>query len=202
MVDVAKVGLSDFGRPGNYFARQVARWTQQYRASETGTIPDIDATIAWLETHTPPDDGRVALVHGDYRLDNMIFHPAEPRVLAVLDWELSTLGHPFADLSYQCMQWRMPPGEIARGLGGLDRTALGIPTEEEYVAQYCARTGITGIPDWTYCLVYNLFRMAGILQGVKKRALDGNASNPERGLKMGENVKVLGRMAAEMIGRR
>jgi aminoglycoside phosphotransferase (APT) family kinase protein len=201
MVDYQALGLGDFGRAGNYFERQVARWTQQYRASETEAIPDIDATIAWLEGRKAPDDGRVSLVHGDYRLDTMIFHPSEPRVLAVLDWELSTLGHPLADLSYQCMQWRMPAGEVARGLGDLDRPAFGIPTEEAYVARYLDRTGFGPIPDWTYCLVYNLFRMAGILQGVKKRALDGNASNPERGLQMGRNVRLLGQMAVNLIAR-
>jgi aminoglycoside phosphotransferase (APT) family kinase protein len=198
-VDIAAVGLADFGRPGNYFARQLARWSEQYRASETGTLADMDRLIAWLGAALPDDDGRVALVHGDYRIDNMIFASNEPRLLALLDWELSTLGHPFADLAYQCMQWRLPNEGVFRGLGDLDRAAAGIPTEADYVARYCGRMGLAGIPDWTFCLAFSFFRLAAILQGVKKRVLEGNASNPERGLKMGEAVPVLAGMAMKLI---
>ena len=131
-VDVNAVGLQNHGQPGNYFARQVSRWTKQYRAAETERLDAMERLISWLAAHEPPDDGRVSLVHGDYRLDNMMFHPTEDRVIALLDWELSTLGHPVADLAFQCMQWRLPYGSSAlRGLGGIDRVALGIPSEEE-----------------------------------------------------------------------
>jgi aminoglycoside phosphotransferase (APT) family kinase protein len=198
-VDPAAVGLSDFGRPGSYFARQTARWTGQYRASETAAIPDMDALIAWLERAMPEDDGRVGLVHGDWRLDNLIFAPDAPRLLAVLDWELATLGHPFADLAYQCMQWRLPADCALPGLGDLDRRAHGIPTEDDYVAAYCARMGLPGIPDWRFYLAFSFFRLGAILQGVYKRALDGNASNPERGIRMGETVPILARLAAGVI---
>jgi aminoglycoside phosphotransferase (APT) family kinase protein len=196
-VDFEAVGLGDFGRPGSYFARQLGRWTQQYRASETETIPDMDALIGWLETSQPEDDGRVSLVHGDYRIDNLIFHADRPRVAAVLDWELSTLGHPFSDLAYQCMQWRMPPGEEGRGLAGIDRKAQGIPTEAEYIDAYCRRMGLTGIPTFGFCLAFSFFRMAAIVQGVKKRGLDGNASNPERAARMGQFVPTYARMGLE-----
>lgn len=196
-VDYAAVGLADYGRPGSYFARQLRRWTGQYRASETETITDMDDLIAWLEANEPEDDGRVSLVHGDYRIDNMIFAADGPRIVAVLDWELSTLGHPFSDLAYQCMQWRMPPGEDTRGLGGIDRRAHGIPTEEDYVAAYCRRMGLSGIPSFDFCLAFSFFRMAAIIQGVKKRGLDGNASNPERAARMGAFVPVYARMGLE-----
>ncbi|MDE2362150.1 MAG: phosphotransferase [Hyphomicrobiales bacterium] len=199
--DPGKVGLSDFGRSGSYFERQFKRWTDQYRASETGAIAAMDELIAWLSKNVPPDDGRVSIVHGDYRLDNMIFHPTEPRLLAVLDWELSTLGHPFADISYQCMQLRMDSQGVFTGLGGVDRAAIGVPTEEEYVAKYCERTGVAGIPDWDFYIAFNFFRLAAIIQGVKKRALDGNGSNPERGIKMGEMTPVLAKAGLEIVGR-
>lgn len=198
-LDPDTIGLGDFGRPGNYFARQLARWTEQYRASETGTLPDMDSLIAWLEAHLPPDDGRASLVHGDYRIDNMIFDAAGPRLLAVLDWELSTIGHPFADLAYQCMQWRLPNGGTMRGLAGVDRQALGIPDEAAYVAAYEARTGADVARHWTFYLAFSFFRLAAILQGVLKRALSGNASNPERGLRMGEKVPVLAAMALAAV---
>ncbi len=198
-VDPAAVGLGDFGRPGSYFARQLARWAGQYRASETVAISDMDALIAWLERALPPDDGRASLVHGDWRLDNMIFAPDAPRILAVLDWELATLGHPFADLAYQCMQWRLPLEGAFRGLGDLDRRAHGLPTEEDYVERYCARMGLPGIPDWDFYLAFSFFRLAAILQGVHKRALDGNASDPARGLRMGETVPLLARLAVELV---
>ncbi|MBZ9672918.1 phosphotransferase [Mesorhizobium sp. ES1-3] len=198
-VDVEAVGLGDFGRPGNYFERQLARWTSQYRASETGTIAEMDQLIAWLEPHMPADDISVSLVHGDYRLDNLIFAPDQPKVLAVLDWELSTLGHSFADIAYQCMQWRLPHDSGFRGLGGVDRSALGLPGEEDYVAAYCQRRGLAGIDNWTFFLAFSFFRLAAICQGVYKRALDGNASNPEKAKTYGEAVKLLSHLAAKMI---
>lgn len=196
-VDISAVGLSEFGKPGNYFARQLSRWSEQYRASEMSTIEDMNALIIWLERHLPADDGRIALVHGDYRIDNMIFDKNSPRILALLDWELSTLGHPFADLAYQCMQWRLPAEGPMRGLGGVDRAALGIPTETAYVAQYCARMRLSGIENWPFYVAFSFFRLAAILQGVLKRAADGNASNPERARTMGAAVPILAGMAME-----
>jgi aminoglycoside phosphotransferase (APT) family kinase protein len=198
-VDFVAVGLADFGRPGSYFARQLGRWSKQYKASEVEPQPAIDDLIAWLEKRLPEDDGQVSLVHGDYRMDNMMFAPDAFRVIGLLDWELSTLGHPLADLAYQCMQWRLPHEGGFRGLGGLDRTALGLPTEAEYVAKYCARRGVSDIGDWTFYLAFAFFRIAAILQGVYKRALDGNASNPERAMQMGRSVPVIAALAAEMI---
>lgn len=197
-VDLESAGLTDYGKPGNYFERQVGRWTGQYRASETEAIPEIDAIIDWLQQNTPADDGRIALVHGDFRLDNMIFDRHTPRVLALVDWELSTLGHPFADLAYQCMQWRVDGGGIIPGLGNADREALGIPTEKAYVEQYCQRMGIDRIRNWNFYLVFSFFRLAAILQGVRKRAIDGNASN-ERAMQLGDLVRPLARMAAALI---
>jgi aminoglycoside phosphotransferase (APT) family kinase protein len=198
-VDPAAVGLENFGKPGNYFARQLTRWTGQYRASELRSIPAMEELIAWLDQNQPTDDGRMALVHGDYRLDNLVFHPTEPRIIAVLDWELSTLGHPFADLAYQCMQLRMPAQQAAPpGLAGLDRDRLGIPSEPEYVARYCHRTGIDGIDHWTFYLAFSFFRLAAIIQGVAKRAVDGNASNA-RAAELGQWVEPLARMAMEIV---
>ncbi|PPE70867.1 phosphotransferase family protein [Caldimonas thermodepolymerans] len=184
-VDFAARGLADYGKPGNYFERQIARWTRQYQASITEPIEAMDRLIEWLPAHIPAsarDDQQVSVVHGDFRLDNLIFHPTEPRVLAVLDWELSTLGHPLADFSYHCMAWHIPPGTF-RGIGGLDIQALGIPDEREYVRRYCERTG-RGDPDavmadWDFYLAYNLFRLAGILQGIAKRVVDGTASSAQ-----------------------
>jgi aminoglycoside phosphotransferase (APT) family kinase protein len=198
-IDVDAAGLSDYGRPGSYFERQIGRWTGQYRASETGTVPDMEALIAWLDANQPPDDGIVALVHGDYRLDNMIFAPDRPQVVAVLDWELSTLGHPYADLAYQCMQWRLPHASGFRGLGGIDRASIGLPTEEDYVAAYCRRRGMPGIENWTFYLAFSFFRLAAICQGVYKRSLDGNASNPEKARTYGEAVRLLAGLAVERI---
>jgi aminoglycoside phosphotransferase (APT) family kinase protein len=198
-VDIEAAGLGDFGRPGSYFERQIARWSKQYRASETETLPDMDRLITWLEGNLVADDGRVSLVHGDFRLDNMIFAPDRAEVLAVLDWELSTLGHPFADLSYQCMQWRLPHASGFRGLGGLDRKALGLPTEEDYVARYCQRRGLDGVPDWTFHLAFSFFRLAAICQGVYKRSLDGTASNPEKAKSYGEAVRLLAALACDVI---
>ncbi len=196
-VNVAATGLSDFGKPGSYFSRQLQRWTEQYRASETDRIEDMERLIAWLGPHVPPDDGRVALVHGDWRIDNMIFDARSPRLLAVLDWELSTLGHPFSDLAYQCMFWRMP--KTSGGLGLIDRTAAGLPTEAEYVEAYCRRAGLDRIPDWTFLIAFSFFRIIAIAQGVYKRALDGNASNPERGRQYGKAVPMMAGLAMEAI---
>jgi aminoglycoside phosphotransferase (APT) family kinase protein len=159
----------------------------------------MERLIAWLEKNEPPDDGRVSLVHGDYRLDNMIFAHDASRLLAVIDWELSTLGHPFSDLAYQCMQWRLPNRDAMRGLADVDRKSLGIPTEEEYIAKYCQRMSIPEIPHWKFCLAFSFFRLAAIVQGVKKRGLEGNASNPEKALKSGEMVPVLAKMGAAVI---
>jgi len=178
-VDYAALGLADYGKPGSYLARQVDRWTRQYHASETEKIEAMDNLIAWLPANIPAGED-TSIVHGDYRIDNVIFHPAEPRILAVLDWELSTLGHPLADFAYHCMTWRMPEGAHGRGLAGVDLASLGIPTENEYVAMYCRRTGrAEGIAHFDYYVAFNMFRLAAILQGVMARALQGNAASAE-----------------------
>jgi aminoglycoside phosphotransferase (APT) family kinase protein len=174
-VDYATVGLEDYGKPGNYFARQIGRWAKQYRASETETIDAMDRLMEWLSLNLP-EDNETTLVHGDYRLDNLIFHPTEPRILALVDWELSTLGHPLADLSYNAMAWRLSPEEF-RGLRGVDIAALGIPTEEEYVSAYCRRTGREGIRHWDFYMAYNMFRLAAILQGIMGRVVEGTAAS-------------------------
>ena len=184
-LDVNRLGLSDFGRPGNYFERQISRWTKQYQASVTGPNDAMDRLIDWLPRHIPDsarDDALVCVVHGDFRLDNLIFHPTEPRVLAVLDWELSTVGHALADFSYHCMAWHIPPGSF-RGIGGLDHAALGIPLEADYVRRYCERSG-RGTPDtlkadWNFYLAYNLFRIAAIVQGIAKRVEAGTAASDQ-----------------------
>nr|WP_323847293.1 phosphotransferase [Microbulbifer sp. GG15] len=198
-VDLEATGLSDYGKPGNYFERQFERWQGQYRASELQHIAAMDQLIDWLAGALPEDDGRVALVHGDYRLDNIMFHPTESRAIALLDWELSTLGHPFADLAYQCMQLRMPAesGNIS-GLMGVDRSALGIPSEQEYVARYCERMGIDRIDNWAFCLAFSFFRLAAIIQGVAKRAHDGNASN-KNAARLGAFVEPLALLALDVI---
>lgn len=179
-VDVDAVGLADYGRPGNYFGRQIGRWSKQFQLSETEPIAEMHKLIEWLPGNIPAGDDS-SIVHGDYRLDNLMFHKTEPRVIAVLDWELSTLGHPLADFSYHCMSWRIPPEQF-RGIGGLDLAALGIPDEQAYVRMYCERTGRN--PDavlehWDFYLAYNMFRLAAILQGIVKRAADGTASSAE-----------------------
>jgi aminoglycoside phosphotransferase (APT) family kinase protein len=176
-IDYRAVGLEDFGKPGNYIGRQIARWTRQYQASETEPIEAMNNLIAWLPKNIPPETG-TTVVHGDFRLDNVIYHAAEPRILAVLDWELSTLGDPLADFAYHCMSWHIPPGEF-RGISGLDLPSLGIPTEKEYVARYCERTGRKAIDPshWDFYLAYNLFRIAAILQGIMKRVVDGTAAS-------------------------
>ncbi len=184
-VDVAAVGLADYGKPGNYFERQIGRWSKQYVASVTEPITAMDNLMQWLPAHIPEsarDASQTTIVHGDFRLDNLIFHPSEPRVLAVLDWELSTLGHPLGDFSYHCMAWHIP-NTMGRGIGGLDIAALGIPPERDYVRRYCERTGRGNVDavmaDWNFYLAYNLFRIAAILQGIAKRAVDGTAASAQ-----------------------
>ena len=176
-LDPAKIGLGDFGRGENYVARQVERWSKQYRSSETEKIDAMERLIDWLPKHIP-QGGPVRLVHGDYRLDNLIFDPHEPRVLAVLDWELSTLGDPLADFAYHCMAWHVDPAQF-RGIAGLDWGALGIPDEARYVQRYCERTGLTISGDWNFYLAYNMFRIAAILQGIMKRVVDGTAASEQ-----------------------
>ncbi|MGJ8686428.1 MAG: phosphotransferase family protein [Spongiibacteraceae bacterium] len=200
-VDINAVGLSDYGNAGNYFERQLSRWTAQYRASETEAMPAMETLIDWLSTNLPADDGRVCLTHGDFRLDNMMFQKAGTDVLALLDWELSTLGHPYADLAYQCMQLRIPSEAAIPGLGGVDRAALGIPSEKDYVDRYCARLDIDHIDHWTFYLAFAFFRLSAILQGVYKRALDGNASS-QKALDYGALAKPLAEMGADLIARR
>ena len=197
-VDVDKVGLGDFGRPGNYFERQVGRWTKQYRASETEHSEAMETLMEWLPANMPADDGANSLVHGDYRLDNLMFHPTEPRAIAVLDWELSTLGNPLADLANQCTAWMLPREGGIVGMMGVDRAALGIPSDEEYIARYCERTGRDGIDNWDFYIIFSMFRLAAIVQGVAKRAELGNASSPEATAR-GELVIPLARAAVEMI---
>ena len=198
-VDIEAVGLSSYGKMGNYFARQLERWLAQYKASELQVIPAMDKLGQWLETHLPEDDGRVCLVHGDYRLDNIMFAKDKPEIIAILDWELSTLGHPFADLAYQCMGLRMPQGlGSIDGLKGIDRNSLGIPTEAEYVAKYCQRMNIDSIDNWSFYLCFSFFRLAAIVQGVAKRASQGNASNANAD-KVGAFVEPLALMALEII---
>ena len=174
--DPAAVGLADFGRQGSYFERQIGLWTRQYLADEdAGRDANMDRLIAWLPDHIPPGD-ETSIVHGDYRCDNMIFHPTEPRVVAVLDWELSTLGHPLADFTYHSMMYHMPP-DIVAGLAGADLAGLGIPTEAEYVAAYCRRTGRQSIPQYDFYIAFNFFRIAAIFHGIKGRMLRGTASS-------------------------
>jgi len=189
-VDVAAAGLADYGRPGSYFERQIARWSKQYLASVTEPIDAMERLIEWLPAQMPTsarDDSRVAIVHGDYRLDNLVFAADAPRIVAVLDWELSTIGHPLADFSYHCLAWHIPPGTF-RGIAGLDLAALGIPAERDYVRRYCERLGAAGgraldtdavMADWNFYLAYNLFRLASICQGIARRVVDGIAASAE-----------------------
>lgn len=198
-VDLDACGLSDYGKPGNYFSRQLNRWVTQYRASELEPIEAMEKLMAYLEQNLPEDDGKVCLVHGDFRLDNMMFDRDTHQIIAVLDWELSTLGHPYADLAYQCMQLRMPQGLGGiDGLQGIDRSAIGIPSEQEYVASYCQRMGIEKIDNWNFYLAFSFFRLAAIVQGVAKRAAQGNASN-ENAKKVGAFVEPLASMALNVI---
>jgi aminoglycoside phosphotransferase (APT) family kinase protein len=179
-VDIGRAGLSDYGRPGNYFQRQLDRWSAQYRASELETIQEMERLIVWLGDNMPADDGKVSLVHGDYRLDNLMYAKDNSRVIAVLDWELSTLGHPYADLAYLIMGMKLPASpnkDMVGGLGAIDWARQGIPNEEEIVARYCELTNIDKIENWNFCMAFSFFRLAAICQGVAKRAVDGNASN-------------------------
>ncbi len=177
-VDPTAVGLGSFGRPGDYFQRQISRWSRQYLQTEPEPLPAMRGLIDWLPENMPAANSRAGIIHGDYRLDNMIFHRTEPRVLAIIDWELSTLGDPLADLSYQCMQWRLQAGAFG-SLEGVDRAALGLPDEGEYVAAYCARTGRAVVEHWEHYIVYNMFRLAAILFGVGARARSGTAASGE-----------------------
>lgn len=179
-IDYAAIGLADYGRPGNYFKRQIARWSGQYLAdTEAGRDPNMDRLVEWLPANIPPQDqDETSIVHGDFRCDNMIFHPTEPRVIAVLDWELSTLGHPLADFAYHAMMYRMPPNIIA-GLGGADLAALNIPPEADYLAAYCKRTCRADMPGYDYYVAFNVFRLAAILHGIKGRLARGTASSAQ-----------------------
>lgn len=201
-IDVQAVSLADYGKPGSYFERQIARWSKQYLASITQPIEAMDRLMAWLPAHMPKsarDDSQVSIVHGDYRLDNLMLHPTEPRAIAVLDWELSTLGHPLADFSYHCMSWHIPQATF-RGIGGLDLASLGIPAEAQYLRRYCERTGRDDVArveaDWNFYLAYNLFRAAGIAQGIAKRVENGTASSAEA-----RQVAASARPLAEMAWR-
>jgi len=178
-IDVAAVGLSEYGKPGNFFTRQIGRWTEQYHAAATEQITAMDQLIAWLPVNAPPEDNRVALVHGDFRIDNLMWQAEQPQLLAVVDWELSTLGHPLADLAYFCMALRLPQGQMLSGLAGMDRHALGIPEEAELIARYSAGTGLSAGEHWPFYLAFNFFRLAAIAQGVYKRAQQGNASSDQ-----------------------
>jgi aminoglycoside phosphotransferase (APT) family kinase protein len=197
-VDIEAAGLSDYGRPGNYFARQIDVWTKQYRAAQTETLEAMESLIEWLPAHCPAEDGKPSLVHGDFRIDNLIFMRGKPQVRAVLDWELSTLGNPLADIAYFCMCLRLPPGSHIAGLAGLDRGALGVPDEVSIVARYCELRGIASIDHWNFYLAFSFFRLAAIAQGVKKRALGGNASN-DKARQVGEMAGVLAKMGVELI---
>ncbi|MBL4612847.1 MAG: phosphotransferase [Emcibacter sp.] len=197
-VDLTANGLSEYGKPGNYFDRQIGRWTKQYKASETEHIEPMEQLIDWVTKNIPEDDGKVSLIHGDFRLDNFIFHPTKPEIIAVVDWELSTLGHPLADLAYQCMQWRMPHDSIIMGLDGIDRAALGIPTEEDYIREYAQRMGEDTIDHWSFYLAFSFFRLAAIVQGVMKRSLDGNASN-EKAQAVGKLTRPLAEKAIAIL---
>jgi aminoglycoside phosphotransferase (APT) family kinase protein len=197
-VDYNAVGLGDFGKAGDYFARQIARWSKQYKASETEHIPAMEKLIEWLPANIPPGD-EVSVVHGDYRMDNMIFHPTEPRVVAVLDWELSTLGHPLGDFTYHLMSWRLAP-DVFRGIQGVDFAALGIPDEAEYCRRYCQRTGRDGIPHLEFYMAYNMFRIAGILQGIMGRVKDGTAAS-QHAIESGKRAKPIAEIAWAVVER-
>ena len=197
-IDVGAVGLGDFGKPGSYFERQIATWSKQYRASETHRIDAMETLIERLPARCPQDDGRVALVHGDFRIDNLIWHPVEPRILAIVDWELATLGHPLADLGYFCMALRLPRNPALPGLAGLDRVALGIPDEAGLIERYQHQGHRSSIGDWPFVLAFAFFRLAAIAQGVAKRAQQGNASN-ERAAEAGAMTALLANMGADAL---
>lgn len=195
-VDPGAIGLADYGRHGRYIERQLGRWTRQYAELRTDDIPEMDKLAAWLPAHIPAEDP-TTIAHGDYRLGNLIVHPHEPRIVAVLDWELSTLGHPLCDLAYNCLGYRM--GEPPHGFAGADLAALGIPSEADYVAAYCRRTGRVRVEGWTYYLAFSLYRLAAIAQGVYRRGLDGNASSPES-VKMGDAARRRAELAWSLVG--
>jgi aminoglycoside phosphotransferase (APT) family kinase protein len=197
-IDYRAVGLESFGKPGNYIGRQIARWSTQYRASETDPMPAMDRLIDWLPGNIPPE-AATTVVHGDFRLDNVIFHPSEPRILAVLDWELSTLGDPLADFAYHCMSWHIPPGQF-RGIAGLDLEALGIPAEKDYLNSYLQRTRRPAIDPahWDFYLAYNLFRIAAILQGIMKRVVDGTAAS-DHARDAGARARPMAELAWKMV---
>jgi aminoglycoside phosphotransferase (APT) family kinase protein len=198
-VDFEAVGLAEYGRKEGFYQRQFSTWSKQYRASEIDTIDEMEKLMSWLEQNLPAEDGTYSLVHGDFRLDNMMFSSDNQNILAVLDWELSTIGHPYADLAYQCMQMRMGQGSgVMDGLAGIDRSSLGIPTEEEYVALYCQRMGIEKIDNWPFYLAFSFFRLAAIAQGVAKRAQQGNASS-DKAKQAGAFVKPLAQLALQII---
>jgi aminoglycoside phosphotransferase (APT) family kinase protein len=194
-VDPAEVGLADYGRSGQYIARQVARWSKQYAELKTDDIPAMDKLSAWLPQHIPADDP-TTIVHGDYRLGNLIVHPTEPRIVAVLDWELSTLGHPLCDIAYNCLGYHLP--DPPHGFANADFARLGLPTEQDYVAAYCRRTGRESIPHWNYYLAFSLFRLAAIAQGVYRRGLQGNSSNPES-IKMSRSTRERAELAWSLV---
>ena len=198
-LDPRIIGLSAFGKPGNYFSRQLSRWSRQYEDSKTEEILPMEILREWLEKSVPNVEGMPRLVHGDWRIDNFLFNRNEPKLIAILDWELSTLGDPRADLASQIMQWSMPPGEEGRGLAGVNRQKMGIPEDREFIEQYTLYMGLSELPDLEFPVAFCYFRMAAILQGVKKRALNGNASNPERALKMGEYVSIYAEKALETL---
>jgi aminoglycoside phosphotransferase (APT) family kinase protein len=197
-LDVATVGLSDYGKPGNYFSRQVARWTEQYRASETERLEPMEALIAALPGGVPLDDGRVALVHGDFRVDNLIWFSDRPMIAAIVDWELSTLGHPFADVAYFCMALRLPRNPVLPGLAGVDRATSGIPDESAMIERFVAGTGLDPRAHWNFLLAFQFFRLAAIAQGVLKRALQGNASS-EQALAAGRMTRAIAALGAGLI---
>jgi aminoglycoside phosphotransferase (APT) family kinase protein len=202
-VDADAASLSNYGKPGNYFERQIGRWSKQYVASITEPIDSMNRLIDWLPQHIPAlQNEKVSVVHGDFRLDNLIFHPSEPRVLAVLDWELSTLGDPLADFAYHCMAWHVDPSQF-RGIAGLDWHALGIPDEADYVKRYCARTGFAIEGDWNFYLAYNMFRIAAILQGIMRRVVDGTAASAQA-IDAGRRARPMAELAwtyAQKVGR-
>ena len=201
-VNIDEIGLADYGPPGHYLERQVSRWSKQYRASETKPLPAMNRLIDILTERMPVDDGQRTLVHGDYRIDNMIFERDGTRCLAVLDWELSTIGHPYADLASVIMQWQLPVGRKGRGLMGVDRADLGLPTDDAFIMQYCERRGLDGIDNFGYYVGFCFFRMAAIIQGVLKRALDGNASNPEQAKELGAYVPVFAEHGLKALDQR
>jgi aminoglycoside phosphotransferase (APT) family kinase protein len=198
-IDPSTAGLADYGRAGDYFARQIKRWVEQYRASEIMPIAAMDALCVWLPLNVPPDDGRSTLVHGDFRIDNLIFHPTEPRVIAVVDWELSTLGHPLADLSYACLTWRLPRQGPIKGLLGIDLATEQLPSEAQFLKRYAEISGTRAPENWNFYMAFNLFRLGSIAQGVAKRATQGQASSAQAN-EVGALVPIIAGAALELTG--